>query len=86
MQQLTGRPLRKQAAHHGDDAALAHGEEQAEQAADGDGQEAAARQDACDELLRHQFFEQPGDDGPEDDERHRLQEDAHEDDESESES
>ena len=73
------QPLAQQSAHDGDDAALAHRKEQTQQAADGDGQEPAARQNARDEFLRQQFFEQPGDDRPEDDERHRLQENAHED-------
>src|SRR5262249_3918327 len=68
--------LADQAAHDRDDAALAHGEDEAEHAAHGDGQRPAARQEARDQPLGQELLKHARDDRPEDDERQRLVEDA----------
>ena len=72
------QPLAQQAAHHWDDAALAHGKDETQQATNADREEGVSRDDAGNELLRDQLFQEAGDNRPEHDERQRLVDDARE--------
>lgn len=70
--------LAEQPPHHGDDAALAHGKEQTQQAPGGDGEEPAARQDPGHQRGGQKLLQDAGDDGPQNDEGHRLPENPRE--------
>src|SRR5262249_42279659 len=68
----------QEAAHHGNDATLTHGKDHAEKSTQSNGQDAVFRNDLGDELLRHKFFQQPGNDHTEHNEGQGLVNDARE--------